>query len=773
MFHLKPEQQPQAIALGAIVMTLIGVWTWVSQVNFVPCIADCGETFISQLYARNYQLFGFDYGLVEDHATSPDPAAHPYYYTHNVNIGGLSYLALEILGFKPFWVKQLVISLVFALGLFYIYRATEYHSGSRLFGLCALFLSCLDYGFFLSFSVHPLRVWNWFVIFGLLFHVGRFVLGERSSRAIDLLAIGILGVIGFGVGYEFWIISIFISLAVLVTCSRDTMISFKGLLEVTILMSLFFIPFFLRQIHIAYIMGMEYWAADFYYSFVIKIPFVSHFLPLPTMEEINQFYLSLNVMRPPSSPISSLSMFLDWFSYIENSVKATILPSVGLLGFSLTLVICLGSVIFLFAEKIRDMAVSLVKDKPIISESAYLGVSNNLPHSLGVINLLSSMKMIAALTIGILVGGTVLLPLIVPIYLNLGFPLIGALFSLAKGLVLALLVEGGYRNWKLTPRLSQFCLVLGILVVLDHCIVQVGNVRATQAMDTSWISTVMKRPKATYAVSFIAPAAAGFNQNWVVGIRPGSERVIFNRLDQGRAPFTKQDLFWFGERDAEAKGWPYLQPDYWLYFVTDRKTPMFDPTGKCRTDYLSKIWSEIHVGSVKEDLLFEKTWVRNSTVAPGDMVQVGAKISQKATFDQIELEFEGMEAQNLFYNCIHQIATVNFIVPQDMPPGLHFMNLIVKSKGIPDRMISLGHITIDPSASPTLVAAPSERQFEVNEVLRAYPNLSIADSRITSNPWDGYLLIDLREAYTQDKITSGRITMLKESVGEEDPQLLH
>ena len=46
---------------------------------------------------------------------------------------------------------------------------------------------------------------------------------------------------------------------------------------------------------------------------------------------------------------------------------------------------------------------------------------------------------------------------------------------------------------------------------------------------------------------------------------------------------------------------------------------------------------------VQEDSFFEKTWVRNSTVPTGDVVQVGTKFSQ-IFFDAIEIEFEGIDA---------------------------------------------------------------------------------------------------------------------------------
>ena len=88
--------------------------------------------------------------------------------------------------------------------------------------------------------------------------------------------------------------------------------------------------------------------------------------------------------------------------------------------------------------------------------------------------------------------------------------------------------------------------------------------RAAKPMDTSWLSVIQERPKATYAVSFIAPAVAGFTENWAVGIAPGREREMLEAISINQPPFTLPDLLWFGERDVAPDGTPYLRPDYWL-----------------------------------------------------------------------------------------------------------------------------------------------------------------------------------------------------------------
>ena len=66
-------------------------------------------------------------------------------------------------------------------------------------------------------------------------------------------------------------------------------------------------------------------------------------------------------------------------------------------------------------------------------------------------------------------------------------------------------------------------------------------------------------------------------------------------------------------------------------------------------------------------------------------------------------------------------------------------------------MVFLGQFATNPALSPTLIEAFLVSQLEVNEVFIAYPHLTIDDSQITSKPWEGYLLIDLCEAYAGEK----------------------
>src|SRR5262249_25558619 len=130
--ELTNQSCPQAIARsrGALVAVIIAmlamtaVWLYGLGHSFIPCIQDCGEAFDALQYVANYRLYGFRYGLVQDHATGPNLAAHPYFYTHNVNFAGILFTLLEAIGAAPFWSKQLATIIGFGAGLLYVYRAT-------------------------------------------------------------------------------------------------------------------------------------------------------------------------------------------------------------------------------------------------------------------------------------------------------------------------------------------------------------------------------------------------------------------------------------------------------------------------------------------------------------------------------------------------------------------------------------------------------------------------------------------------------------------------
>jgi len=87
----------------------------------VLCITNCGETFGALHHVDNYNIYGFRLGLLEDFSTSPVINAHPYLYTHNVNIGSIIYVLLESVGITSINAKIYFTIFISLIGLIYIY----------------------------------------------------------------------------------------------------------------------------------------------------------------------------------------------------------------------------------------------------------------------------------------------------------------------------------------------------------------------------------------------------------------------------------------------------------------------------------------------------------------------------------------------------------------------------------------------------------------------------------------------------------------------------
>jgi len=107
---------PLLIVWMVIVTTMTILWLHARRYYLIPCLANCGETFDALQYVNNYRLYGFRFALLQDMATSPDPAAHPFFCTHNVNIAGIIFTFVEAVGLTSLWSKQLVTLVAFGAG---------------------------------------------------------------------------------------------------------------------------------------------------------------------------------------------------------------------------------------------------------------------------------------------------------------------------------------------------------------------------------------------------------------------------------------------------------------------------------------------------------------------------------------------------------------------------------------------------------------------------------------------------------------------------------
>ena len=129
------------VAGSIILIVLIFLFLYGYRHDFAPFDKDLGETYLAVRQGKYFQETGFRYGLLENLGTIEDPLL----YTHNVNLGGLTYSLLEAVGIHSFSVKQIFTIFVFCAGLWLIYLTVYAYSQSYLAALVVLILFSIDY----------------------------------------------------------------------------------------------------------------------------------------------------------------------------------------------------------------------------------------------------------------------------------------------------------------------------------------------------------------------------------------------------------------------------------------------------------------------------------------------------------------------------------------------------------------------------------------------------------------------------------------------------
>lgn len=504
-----------AIILAALTVAFIRM----ASSHFLPCEYECGETLIAEFDARNVRLLGPRYGFVEDLATSPVPDAHPQYYTHNVNLGGLTYIALDALGLD-FPMKQSVMLLIWALGLFYAYLCVAHFSKSLLCGAIIALLLATDFPFSHSYSSHALRTWQWLPLFGLPYHAHRFLVGRKLT---DVLAITALFTIAFGVGYDFWIIMLAVAgLFFVYVAIAHTEIEIKTLIKSgAVIVGIAFIPFLLRQAHIILVLGWEYWRVDFVSTIAIKIPFVSQIIRVPSIADLDAWYAGHNVMRPPAAPVTTEG-FRNFLRTAQQSLLHVTLPSAGLVTAVTTFFTAL---IGLWALLV--MVIHRISGAPRVALDATIDVQ-------GLCIYISCM--ILAIMLGVAVTPTVAV-----LYLLYNPPLVVAPLFAAKALLIGISLAAAWRMF-----VRQRYIIATIFVAcasslfIDHLVVSFSAKKHIKPMDVSWLPEIQARQSATFAVSYIGQAVAAFTSNWAVHVGgPGLAHTYFPKILNGQQPLTE------------------------------------------------------------------------------------------------------------------------------------------------------------------------------------------------------------------------------------------
>lgn len=221
---------------------------------------------------------------------------------------------------------------------------------------------------------------------------------------------------------------------------------------------------------------------------------------------------------------------------------------------------------------------------------------------------------------------------------------------------------------------------------------------------------------------------------------------MFDAASRNVPPFRRDDLFWFGERDADELDWQYLKPDYWLYFPTDRRAPFLSAEPDCRKDYLSAFLGRL-VGSLAlSSNGIAADWELPGRARPASSVTVRLKLKPTVQAEGVTFLVGGKVATHASFNCISNVAVSQIRLPEE-PGDLEVAALVSTAVGAEPIRIGLGRIELSPTADGTAAADVPRVQPTVKEVLSHFPKLRIERFRVTENPWDGFVLIDLRHIH--------------------------
>jgi hypothetical protein len=150
--------------------------------NGLPGMKDQTESFTTYIAANNFKDYGIvNLSFLEDYATSPDPKAHPYHYTHNPDFPiYASYILLQI-GVGDVKYHNLVAILVLFSGLLFSYLFIKSRFGTTL-GLCVLGISVFNYLGVLIFGLNIYRSFTWPCVWGVLLFKHRW---EESGAGLN------------------------------------------------------------------------------------------------------------------------------------------------------------------------------------------------------------------------------------------------------------------------------------------------------------------------------------------------------------------------------------------------------------------------------------------------------------------------------------------------------------------------------------------------------------------------------------------------------------
>ena len=594
----------RALAAVIVVISMTIVWIDAQKNHYVPCVENCGENFLVFKYVKDFRLYGFKYGLLEDYATSPDPERKPYLYTHNANLPGMSFALMDAIGLHELWQKQFVILLIHGLGLAFVFIATAHLSGSSALGIVTLLLFCLDYNLVFNFAMNPLRAWHWLALFGLTYFSVRLAetLGQHKKPIAGLV---VFAGLAFGLGYDFFAICSTVALLAVFLWLPRPLLNWKTARVLILFFLLLAVPVALRQIQVMAVLGPDFWLHDIGYSLQAKIPALRNFFFPDSEEVIAQYYLSKGVVR--FSPPDASALATLW-PHLKDLIRFIVLPIIGLLTILATIAVCTVASLYLTGRSFAQAQVYF--DRWLKGNEAVIAFGTS--------------RLVLVFAAGCVLGIAIFPFHNVQIYVKHLVPLIAAPIFICKAALIVFLIH----LWRRTPRrkiqIVSMVILLGFIV--DHARVELDYMRSKSPYDMGWISEVKARADSVFAISWMPTAVSVFTNRDAVSLSAQQQSALLERVKTGHPPFEKNSDFTPAivlPGDAQDN---LLQPDYWLYFPIE--SPFDSPEPDCQRDYLSASIYQFLEKRKKKSVTLTDGWTlpQGGSVRPGDYVVFGGQI---------------------------------------------------------------------------------------------------------------------------------------------------
>ena len=505
---------PNIVAAIVVLLCLVGLLVTAPVTRPLNCDMECGETLLSLRAAQQFRDYGIDYGLLENLGSHEEPSI----YTHNVNIGSLTFVAMEALGIPDVY-KFLLPLAAFGLGLAYVYLSVRRISGNTDLALVTLCFFAINYWGLGAYALNALRAWHLFAFFAVILYAHG--VAHRGPFPVEIAGLCVGAIVAFGCGYDFWIIcaavSLLVALANLKRCSVSR-VAGLGL----ILAAIFALPFVLRQIQVIWAMGLSFWAQDLVYSVAIKVPYAADFINIPTLDVIDAYYRDRHVLRPPAQPSNSVVQMFFTFRHMITSVTV---PRWGLLS------------ILTLAGVLTTTAIPRVWPSPL----------GNYIRSL-----------IVPATIGVAIGLIIFAPFSLHVYFKHEFPVLAFVLLLAKAVVVYFVITISLAKtgvWKVR-------MAWGLLVAfaIDTAMVHWNNSTYGPALNFNWGKTFAEHPNEKIALT---------TYKLMPILIPIADPYI--GIDGPRAVYVTPEQMLAGKSDLH----------YWIYQPGDRFVDFDSPIPLC------------------------------------------------------------------------------------------------------------------------------------------------------------------------------------------------